>query len=135
MPMSDDIDFDALTDIQAAVEAAGGDVKGFEAKTVGPEGPLAAIQNVFGTGGHPHYLLEICVPGPTTDDIPDVNAGIDAEDAAHAVAVAHTWADQQGLDALAADLHDVGQRVSDQATGESHPTDEMALFEGGDNDD
>lgn len=126
-----DHDFDALADIQAVIERAGGDVKDFETEEVQNGGLAAMMSGVLGGEAptHQHYILEVCVTGPTTRDIPDPDSAIQPDDVMTAIAIAHSWAKDQEMDELVEDLDDVGQRVGRQAAGDGHPVDEMSDFD------
>jgi len=136
--MSDtDIDFEAADDVQHAIEAAGGTVREFEMKEVTRQkGIMQGMMAMLGQGRERRYVYEVAITGPTTQDIDiDPDAQIDGDDAIDAVAAAATWADDEGLDALAADLADLYQRLGQQVNGDAHPTDEMTAFSGGDDSD
>jgi len=132
-----DIDFKAADDVQHAIEAAGGTVREFELKEVTRDARgLSGIINVAtGQATERRYVFEVAINGPTTQDIDiDPDAQIDGDDAITAVAAAAAWADAEDLDALAADLADLYQRLGQQVNGDAHPVDEMTAFSGGDGD-
>jgi hypothetical protein len=126
-----DIDFDGAADIAAAIEAAGGDITGFAVDEVQRDGGLSAmVASLAGGGKRSEYTFELSISGPTTRDIPDIDAGLNAEDAIDALRVAAYWTDDEGLDALTSDLSDVANRIHQQANGDAHPADEMEAFQG-----
>lgn len=127
-----DIDFEAAGDVQNAIEAAGGNVREFEMKEVQRElgGMMGHLMAVMGGKTERRYVFEVAIEGPTTGDIDiDPQSQIDGDDALAAIAAAASWADDEGLDALTADLSDVYQRLGQQVHGDAHPTDEMTTFQ------